>query len=40
MPMKVVYDTYRGWADSEYLIKELKTDFSVDSFVSHNFWTA
>ena len=38
LPMKVVYDTYRGRADSENRIKELKADFSVDSFVSHNFW--
>ena len=38
LPMKVVYDTYRGRADSENRIKELKADFSVDSFVTHNFW--
>ena len=38
LPMKVVYDTYRGRADSENRIKELKADFSVDSFVSHKFW--
>ena len=38
LPMKVVYDTYRGRADSENRIKELKYDFSVDHFVSHNFW--
>ncbi len=37
--MIVVYDSYRGRADSENRKKELKTDFSVDSFVSHNFWT-
>ena len=38
MPMKTVYDSYRGRADSENRIKELKDDFSIDSFVSHNFW--
>ena len=38
LPMKVVYDSYRGRADSENRIKELKEDFSVDSFVTHNFW--
>ena len=36
--MKVVHDSYRGRVDSKNCIKELKTDFSVDSFVSHNFW--
>lgn len=40
LPMKVVYDTYRGRADSENRIKELKADFSVDSFVTHNFWAS
>ena len=29
---------YRGRADSENRIKELKYDFSVDKFVSDNFW--
>ena len=38
LPAKVVYDTYRGRADSENRIKELKYDFSPDDFVSHNFW--
>lgn len=38
LPMKVVYDSYRGRADSENRIKELKADFSVDSFVTHDFW--
>lgn len=38
LPMKVVYDTYRGRADSENRIKELKYDFSIDSFVTNNFW--
>ena len=34
---KIVYDSYRGRADSENRIKELKYDFSIDDFVSHNF---
>ena len=38
LPAKVVYDSYRGRADSENRIKELKHDFSLDDFVSHNFW--
>lgn len=38
LPAKVIYDTYRGRADSENRIKELKYDFSVDKFVSQNFW--
>lgn len=38
LPAKVIYDSYRGRADSENRIKELKYDFSLDDFVSHNFW--
>lgn len=38
LPAKVIYDSYRGRADSENRIKELKNDFSLDEFVSHNFW--
>lgn len=38
LPAKIVYDSYRGRADSENRIKELKKDFSLDEFVSHNFW--
>ena len=38
LPAKIVYDSYRGRADSENRIKELKYDFSIDDFVSHNFW--
>ena len=38
LPAKIVYDSYRGRADSENRIKELKHDFSIDDFVSHNFW--
>ena len=38
LPAKIVYDSYRGRADSENRIKELKSDFSLDDFVSHNFW--
>lgn len=38
LPAKIVYDMYRGRADSENRIKELKYDFSIDNFVSNNFW--
>lgn len=38
LPMKVIYDTYRGRADSENRIKEVKYDFSVDKFTVHGFW--
>lgn len=38
LPAKIVYDSYRGRADSENRIKELKYDFALDEFVSHNFW--
>ena len=38
LPAKIVYDSYRGRADSENRIKELKYDFSIDDFVTHNFW--
>ena len=37
LPAKIVYDSYRGRADSENRIKELKYDFSIDDFVLHNF---
>lgn len=37
LPAKIVYDSYRGRGDSENRIKELKYDFSIDDFVSHNF---
>lgn len=39
LPTKIVYDLYRGRADSENRIKELKYDFSIDDFVAHNFLT-
>lgn len=38
LPMKVIYDTYRGQSDSENRIKEIKYDFSVDKFCVHGFW--
>ena len=38
LPPKIVYDSYRGRADSENRIKELKYDFSIDDFVTNNFW--
>ena len=38
LPVKIVYDSYRGRADSENRIKELKYDFSIDDFVTNKFW--
>ena len=38
LPAKIVYDSYRGRADSENRIKELKYDISIDDFASDNFW--
>lgn len=38
LPAKIVYDSYRGRADAENRIKELKYDFSIDDFVTDNFW--
>ena len=38
LPAKIVYDSYRGRADSENRIKELKNDFSIDDFITNNFW--
>lgn len=38
LPARIVYDSYRGRADSENRIKELKYDFSIDDFVTNNFW--
>jgi len=35
--MTDLYDLYRGRADSENRIKELKHDFSIDDFVTNNF---
>lgn len=37
LPARIVYDSYRGRADSENRIKELKYDFSIDDFVTNNF---
>jgi len=37
LPMKPVYDIYRGRADSENRIKELKYDFSLNGFVVYRF---
>lgn len=36
LPAKIVYDSYRGRADFENRIKELKYDFSIDDFVMNN----
>ena len=38
LPAKAVYDLYRGRADSENRIKEIKYDFSADKFCSRDFW--
>ena len=38
LPARIVYDSYRGRADSGNRIKELKYDFSIDDFVTDNFW--
>ena len=38
LPVKIVYESYRGRADSENRIKELKNDISIDDFVTNNFW--
>lgn len=37
MPMKAIYDMYRGRADSENRIKEIKYDFSVDIIPKSHF---
>ena len=38
LPARIVYDSYCGRADSENRIKDLKYDFSIDDFVTDNFW--
>jgi hypothetical protein len=38
LPAKVIWDTYKGRADSENRIKELKEDFAMDSFATKNFF--
>ncbi len=38
LPAKAVYDLYRGRADSENRIKEIKYDFAADKFSSKDFW--
>lgn len=38
LPPKVVWDSYKGRADSENRIKELKEDFGIDSFATKNFF--
>ena len=38
LPMVEVWRTYRGRADCENRIKELKADFGLDGFNMHNFW--
>ena len=36
--MGCVHPQHRGRADSENRVKELKYDFSIDDFVTNNFW--
>lgn len=38
LPTKIVYDSFHGRVDSENIIKELKYDFSINDFVTDNFW--
>lgn len=38
LPPKIVWDSYRGRADSENRIKELKEDFGADSFATKDFF--
>ena len=38
LPMVEVWRTYRGRADCENRIKELKADFGLDAFNLHDFW--
>jgi len=38
LPMVEVWRTYRGRADSENWIKELKADFGLDAFNMRDFW--
>ena len=38
LPMVEVWRTYRGRADCENRIKELKADFGLDTFNLHDFW--
>ena len=38
LPARHVYDLYRGRADAENRIKEVKYDFGAESFNSNNFW--
>ncbi len=38
LPAKPIYDLYKGRADSENRIKEVKYDFALDKFAMHEFW--
>jgi hypothetical protein len=38
LPSKIVYDSYRGRADCENRIKEVKYDFGAESFNLKDFW--
>ena len=39
LPARSVYDLYRGRADAENRIKELKYDFGMDKFNNKDFWS-
>lgn len=38
LPVKGIWDLYRGRADAENRIKELKYDFGINGFCMNNFW--
>ncbi len=38
LPVKAIWDLYRGRADAENRIKELKYDFGINSFCMDEFW--
>jgi hypothetical protein len=38
LPSKIVYDMYRGRADCENRIKEVKADFGAGNFNVKDFW--
>jgi hypothetical protein len=38
LPAQIIYDMYRGRADCENRIKEIKYDFGAENFNMRNFW--
>lgn len=38
MPASIVWSSYRGRAEAENRIKELKYDFAMDSILQQDFW--